>query len=123
LKLMKVGFLKNSIVQGAFPIAAIVFLASILLFGAYTFQMPFEKGIEIVRSMGYELVGDHCLEEKASGGAELIETDCREFMDTCKAVKGNDGSLTVYSDVDNRILFLLETNGPDGIKIYFCQFR
>ena len=120
---MKVGFIKNSIIQGAFPIVAIVFLASILLFGAYPFQMSFEKGIEIVRSMGYELVGDHSLEEKASGGVELIETDFKGFMDACKAVKGEDGALTVYSDVDNRVLFLLEANDPDGIKIYFCQFR
>lgn len=100
-----------------------MFLASILLFGAYPFQMPFEKGIEIVRSRGYDLVGDHSLEEKASGGAELIETDFKEFMDACKAMKGNDGALTVYSDVDNRILFLLEANDPNGIKIYFCYFR
>jgi hypothetical protein len=120
---MKVGFLKNSIIQGDFPIAAIVFLASLLLFGAYPFQMPFEKGIEIVRSRGYELVGDHSLEEKASRSVELIETDFREFMDACKAMEGNDGALTVYSDVDKRILLLLETNDQNGVKIYFCQFR
>lgn len=84
-----------------------MFLASLLLFGAYPFQMPFEKGVEIVRRRGYELVGDNSLEEKASGSVELIETDFKEFIDACKAIKGIKGALTVYSDIDNRILFLL----------------
>ena len=41
-------------------------------------------------------------------------------------MQGHEGERwgpTVYSDADNRILFLLEANDPNGIKIYFCHFH
>ena len=67
-----------------------MFLATLLLCVVYPLQIPFDKGIEIVRTRDYELVGDQSLEEKVSGSEKLIETDFREFMDACKAMKGND---------------------------------
>jgi len=120
---MKAGFLKNGILQGTFPIVTIVFLASYLLYGAYPFQMQFEKGIEVVRSRGFELVGDYSLEEKAAGSVELVEVDFKAFMRTCESMKGDAETLTIYSDVDSRVLFLIESGEQGVVKIFFCTFK
>ena len=123
MKLMKADFLKNGILQGAFPIVTIVFLASYLLYGAYPFQIQFEKGIEVVRSRGFELVGDYSLEEKAVGSVELVEVDLKAFMRTCESMKGDAETLTIYSDVDSRVLFLVESGEQGVVKIFFCTFK
>ena len=123
MKLMKADFLKNDILQGAFPIVTIVFLASYLMYEAYPFQMQFEKGIEVVRSRGFELVGDYSLEEKAAGSVELVEVDLKAFMRTCESMKGDAETLTIYSDVDSRVLFLVESGEQGVVKIFFCTFK
>jgi len=123
LKLMKVGFLKNGILQGTFPIVTIEFLASYLMYGAYPFQVQFEMGIEVVRSRGFELVGDYSLEEKAAGSVERVEVDFKAFMRTCESMKGDAETLTIYSDVDSRVLFLIESGEQGVVKIFFCTFK
>lgn len=120
---MKTGFLKKGILQGTFPIVTIVFLASYLLYGAYPFQVQFEMGIEVVRSRGFELVGDYTLEEKAAGSVELVEVDFKAFMRTCESMKGDAETLTIYSDVDSRALFLIESWEQGTAKIFFCTFK
>jgi hypothetical protein len=119
---MKTGFVKNGLLQGAFPYVTAVFAISLLLFGTYLVQVPFEKGIEIVRSRGYKLVGDHSLGEFTIEGVEAVETEFREFMRICERVKGDGEILTVYSDVDARSIFLFDPVEPGRIKIYFCRF-
>ena len=123
MKLMKVGFLKNGILQGAFPIVTIALLASYLLYGAYPFRMQFEKAIEVVRSRGFELVGDYCFEEKATGSVELVEVGFKAFMRTCESIQGDVETLTIYSDVDSRVLFLFESGEKGTAKIIFCTFK
>jgi hypothetical protein len=120
---MKAGFLKNGILQGAFPIVTIVFLASYLLYGVYPFQMQFEKGIEVVRSRGFELVGDYSLEEKAAGSVEVVEVDFKAFLRTCEGTKGDAETLTIHSDVDSRVLFLVESGEQGAVMIFFCTFK
>lgn len=119
---MKIGFVKSGLLQGAFPYVTAVFAISLLLFGTYLTQVPFEKGVEIVRSRGYKLVGDHILDEFAVEGVELVETEFREFMRICERVKEDGGTLTVYSDIDARSLFLFDSGDSGIIKIYFCRF-
>ena len=122
MKLMKLAFVKSGLLQGAFPYVTAVFAISLLLFGTYLTQVPFEKGIEIVRSRGYQLVGDHSLDEFAVEGVELVETEFRAFMRTCELVKEDGEILTVFSGVEARSLFLLDSGEPGIIKIYFCRF-
>lgn len=85
--------------------------------------MPFEKGIEVVRSRGFELVGDYSLEEKAAGSVELVEVDFKAFMRTCESMKGDAETMTIYSDVDSRVLFLIESGEQVAAKIFFCKFK
>ena len=120
---MKADFLKNDILQGAFPIVTIVFLASYLMYEAYPFQMQLEKGIEVVRSRGFELVGDYSLEEKAAGSVERVEVDFKALMRICESMKGDAETLTIYSDADSRVLFLIESGEQGVVKIFFCTFK
>jgi len=106
----------------AFPYVTAVFAISLLLFGTYLVQVPFEKGIEIVRSRGYQLVGDHSLGEFTMEGVEAVETEFRAFMRICEREKGDGETLTVYSDVDARSLFLFDPGESGRVKIYFCRF-
>ena len=122
MKLMKLAFVKSGLLQGAFPYVTAVFAISLLLFGTYLTQVTFEKGIEIVRSRGYPLVGDHSLDEFAVEGVELVETEFRAFMRICERVKEDGEILTVFSDVEARSLFLLDSGELGIIKIYFCRF-
>jgi hypothetical protein len=75
-----------------------------------------------VRSRGYKLVGDHILDEFAVEGVELVETEFREFMRICERMKEDGGTLTVYSDIDARSLFLFDSGDSGIIKIDFCRF-
>ena len=122
MKLMKLAFVKSGLLQGAFPYVTAVFAVPLLLFGTYLTQVPFEKGIEIVRSRGYQLVGDHSLDEFAVEGVELVETEFRAFMRSCERVKEDGEILTVFSDFEARSLFLFDSGEPGIIKIYFCRF-
>lgn len=122
MKLMKLAFVKSGLLQGAFPYVTAVVAVSLLLFGTYLSQVPFEKGIEIVRSRGYPLVGDNSLDEFAVEGVELVETEFRAFMRTCERVKEDGEILTVFSDFEARSLFLFDSGEPGIIKIYFCRF-
>jgi hypothetical protein len=119
---MKTGFVKSGLLQGAFPYVTAVFAISLLLFGSYLVQILYEKGIEIVRSRGYQLEGDHSLGEFTIEGAEAVETEFRTFMQICERVKRDGEILTVYSDVDARSLFLFDPGESGSIKIYFCRF-
>ena len=83
---MKVGFLQNGILQEVFPVVTLVFLASYLIYGAYPFYNQFEKGLEVVRRRGFELVGDYILEERATGNVNLVEVNIRAFMRTCEGM-------------------------------------
>jgi hypothetical protein len=118
---MKTGFVKSGLLQGAFPYVTAVFAISLLLFGTYLVQVPY-KGIEAVRSRGYQLVGDHSLGEFTIEGAEAVETEFRAFMRICERVKGDREALIVYSDIDARYLFLFDPGESGSIKIYFCRF-
>ncbi len=91
------------------------------MFGTYLIQVPFEKGIEIVRSRGYQLVGDHSLDEFTMEGVELVETEFRAFMRICGQVREDGEPFIVYSDVEARSLFLFDPGESGSIKIYFCR--
>ena len=118
---MKTSFVKSGLLQGAFPYVTVAFAISLLLFGTNFVQVPFEKGIEIVRSRGYQLIGDHSINEFTLEGAEAVETEFRAFMRICERVRGDGDPLTVYSDVDARMLFLVESGALGSIKIYYCR--
>lgn len=92
---MKVGFLQNGILQEVFPVVTLVFIASDLMDRAYPFHKQFEKGIEVVRRRGFELVGDYSLEERAAGNVNLVEVDFKAFMRTCEGMNGNAETRTI----------------------------
>ena len=123
MKLMKVGFLKDGMIQTMFPYLTIAAFVSLMLLGTNSFQIQFEKGIEIVRSRGYMLVGDFSLSQFTGEGVELVEAHFTEFIGICEAMDTDAESLTVYSDLDSKILFLIQEEENDGIRIFYCRFN
>jgi len=54
---------------------------------------------------------------------ELVEVDFKALMRTCESMKGDAETLTIYSDVDSRVLFLIEFGEQGVFRIFFCTFK
>ena len=95
-------------------------LFSLVLFEAYPVPVPFERGIEIVKSRGYELKGDvsltHTEENKVS------ERPMKEFLRLCEAMRSEEGVVQVFSDMDAKVLFLVSPDSEEG-QLSVCRFR
>ena len=69
------------------------------------------------------LVGDFSLSQFTGEGVELVEAHFTEFIGICEAIDTDAESLTVYSDLDSKMLFLIQEEENDGIRIFYCRFN
>ncbi|UCH57172.1 MAG: hypothetical protein JSV18_07525 [Candidatus Bathyarchaeota archaeon] len=120
---MKVPSKKSSIKE-TFPYLTCLLLLSFLVYEVYPTRALFEIGIETVRSRDYILDGDSTLLEHMSSGFKAHEQSLREFIRLCERIREEDGVITVFSDVDEKILFIVQKEeSGDGGSIYYCRFR
>ena len=96
-------------------------LFSLLFFEAYPVSVPFERGIEIVRSRGYELNGEVSWTQ-AEANLKVSERPMKEFLRLCEGMRSEDGVVHVFSDMDARVLFLVSIDSGEG-QLIVCRFR
>ncbi|MEE8354927.1 MAG: hypothetical protein V3S09_03790 [Candidatus Bathyarchaeia archaeon] len=84
-------------------------------------QVPFERGIEIVMSRGYELMGDVSLAQ-AGENLQVSEKPMKAFLLLSEATRAEDGVVRVFSDMDARVLFLFSPDSEGG-QLIVCRFR
>jgi len=96
-------------------------LFSLLLFEAYPIPVPFERGIEIVKSRGYELNAEMSLTQ-AEKSLRVSERPMKEFLLLCEAMRSEEGAVRVFSDMDAKALFLISPDSEEG-QLIVCRFR
>ncbi|MEE9519458.1 MAG: hypothetical protein V3V93_04245 [bacterium] len=111
----------NARIKASYPFITFGLLFSLLLFEAYPVQVPFERGIEIVKSRGYELIGDVSL-ARAEANLRVSEKSMTEFLRLSEATRSEDGVVLVFSDMDARVLFLVSPDSEEG-QLIVCRFR
>ena len=107
--------------KSSYPHITFALLFSMLIFEAYPVPVPFERGIEIVRSRGYELSGVDGLTHLETN-LEVSEMNMREFLLLCEALRSEGGVVRVFSDMDAKFLFLVSRDSEEGLLIV-CRFR
>jgi hypothetical protein len=111
----------NTRVRSSYPQITLALLFSLLLFEAYPLPVPFERGIEIVNSRGYELTGAVSITQ-AEANLIVSEMPMREFLRLCEARRSEDGFVLIFSDMDARVLLLLSPDSEAG-HLILCRFR
>ncbi len=111
----------NTKSKSSYPYITFALLFSLLLFEAYPVQVPFERGIEIVKSRGYELMGDASL-ARAEANLRVSEKSMTEFLRLSEATRSEDGVVLVFSDMDARVLFLVSHDSEKG-QLIVCRFK
>ncbi len=74
----------NTRLKASYPYITFALLFSLLLFEAYPVSVPFERGIEIVKSRGYELNGDFSLTQ-IEANIKVSQRPMKEFLRLCDA--------------------------------------
>jgi hypothetical protein len=91
-------------------------------FGLSQSFVSFEKGIEIVRSRGYQINGDLGWDLTYSKDWTVTERGLRSFLDACNRIQREHGSLTVYVDFYSKVLFVFDPSPePSGKTLYYCD--
>ncbi len=111
----------NTKLKSSYPYISFALLFSLLLFEAYPVPVPFERGIEIVRSRGYKLNGEVSLAQ-AEANLRVSERPMKEFLRLCEGMRSEDGVVWVFSDMDARVLFLVSPGSGEG-QLIVCRFR
>jgi hypothetical protein len=107
--------------KSSYPHITFALLFSMLLFEAYPVPVPFERGIEIVRSRGYELMGVYGLSQ-VEANLEVSEMHMRGFLLLCEALRSEGETVRVFSDMDAKVLFLVSRDSEEG-QLIICRFR
>ena len=107
--------------KSSYPHITFALLFSVLIFEAYPVPVPFERGIEIVRSRGYELMGVYGLSQ-VEANLEVSEMHMKGFLLLCEALRSEDETVQVFSDMDAKVLFLVSPDSGEG-QLIICRFR
>lgn len=121
LKLMDLSPKVYSRLKSSYPYITFALLFSMLIFEAYPISVPFERGIEIVRSRGYELTGVDGL-SLVDVNLKVSEMPMREFLLLCEALRSEGEAVRVFSDMDAKVLFLLSPDSKQG-QLIVCRFK
>ena len=121
LKLMELFPQVNMKSKSSYSYITFALLFSLLFFEAYPVSVPFERGIEIVRSRGYELNGEVSWTQ-AEANLKVSERPMKEFLRLCEGMRSEDGVVHVFSDMDARVLFLVSIDSGEG-QLIVCRFR
>jgi hypothetical protein len=92
-----------------------------LIFEAYPVPVSFERGIEIVRSRGYELMGVNGL-LPVDVNLKTSEIPMREFLMLCEALRSEGESVRVFSDMDAKVIFLVSPDSKQE-QLIVCRFK
>lgn len=111
----------NTRLKFSYSYITFALLFSLLLFEAYPVPVPFERGIEIVKSRGYELNGDISLTQ-AEENIKISPRPMKEFLRLCEAMRSEEGVVRVFSDMDAKALFLVSPDSEEG-QLIVCRFR
>ena len=111
----------NTRLKSSYPYITFALLFSMFLFEAYPVPVPFERGIEIVKSRGYELNGDVSLSQ-IEVSLKISERPMNEFLRLCEAMRSEEGVVMVFSDMDAKVLFLVSPDSETG-QLILCRFR
>jgi hypothetical protein len=121
LKLMELSPKAYSRIKSSYPYITFALLFSMLIFEAYPVPVSFERGIEIVRSRGYELTGVNGL-SPVEANLKTSEIPMREFLLLCEALRSEGEAVRVFSDIDTKVLFLVSPDSEEG-QLIICRFR
>jgi hypothetical protein len=111
----------NTRLKASYPYITFALIFSLLLFEAYPVPVLFERGIEIVKSRGYELNGDVSL-TRTEANIKVSGRPMKEFLRLCEAMRSEEGVVRVFSDMDARVLFLVSPDSEEG-QLIVCRFR
>jgi len=110
-------------VKDSYPYLTFAVILSFIIFEIYPIPAPFERGIEYVRSRGFEIDGDSSLSDHAVGGSRVFERTLQGFVRLCVELREDEGSVVVMCDVDEKVLFLVVPGGDAFATVYLCRFR
>jgi len=110
-------------IKDSYPYLTFAVILSFIIFEIYPIPAPFERGIEYVRSRGFEIDGDSSLSEHVVGDSRVYERTLQGFVRLCLELREEEGSVTVFCDVEEMVLFLVFPNGEGSSSVYFCRFR
>lgn len=113
------GSMRNSIL-----FLLVFFLIPHTFLWLYKSPIDLEKGVEVVRSMGYQLDGNSTWSEYADGGYRVIEKDLDGFLRACERIGSDNCGLNVHSDLYAKVMFVFDPpNNPGERILIFCRFR
>jgi len=107
--------------KSSYPYITFALLLSMVLFEAYPVPAPFERGVEIVRSRGYELAGVDSLSQ-VEANLIVSEVSLKEFLLHCEAMRSEKGSVRILCHMDGKVLFLASPDSEEG-QLILCRFR
>jgi hypothetical protein len=96
----------NTRLKSSYPYITFALFFSMFLFEAYPVPVPFERGIEVVRSRGYELNGEVSLSQ-AEVNLKASERPMKEFLLLCETMRSEEWAVRVFCDMDAKVLFLV----------------
>jgi len=90
---------------------------------SFSFRVDFEKGIEIIRGNGYNLI-DRMQYDVEDDQHILIPTDFNSFMNICRRLDLEGTPFAVGVDHENRVIFICELEGSAyPLTAYCCRLR
>ena len=95
-------------------------LLAVASFGITRSVIPFEKGIDIVKSRGYPLDGNNRCDLTDIGDLEVTKLRLGSFLTVCERIRGEVGAITVYTDYYARALFIFDYGQN---VMYVCELR
>jgi len=84
-------------------------------------QMKIEEGIEIISKKGFQLVETVRFEQIKAAGVKLFPQSWEAFLQICDRLVANLGFLTVYADIEARVMFVYNTS-PQPQEVYYVTF-
>ena len=114
---------KGSIKNSALILLAVLMILQIIM-RSFSSPIEFEKGIEIVRSKGYDLDGDSTWQESVPEGYSITEKKWNGFLKMCQQIQTSTGNVVVYTDYTAKVMYVLyRAENPGEPRAYYCQFH
>ena len=121
--MVRVSLPKSYNIKDSYPYLTFAVILSFIIFEIYPIPVPFEKGIEYVRSRGFEINGDTSLAEHAGADSRVFERNLQGFVRLCTELRNEASSVMVFCDADEKVLFLVVPGDGVSSSVYFCRFR
>jgi hypothetical protein len=84
-------------------------------------QMKVSDGIQIISEKGYQITENVKFEQIRATGIELTKESWEAFLQICDRLVLSFGHLTVYADIEARVMFVYNVT-PQPAEVYYVTF-